>query len=40
MKTCACGFDVKCNFTEVGVGKILNMEVHDFRAVVKHGVKS
>ena len=40
MKTCDCGFYVKCNFSEVGVGQILNMEVHDFRAVVKHGVKS
>ena len=40
MKTCACGFYVKCNFCEVGVGQILNMEAHNFRAVVKHCVKS
>ena len=33
-------FYVKCNFSAVGVGQILNMEVHDFRAIVKHGVKS
>ena len=31
---------VKCNFSEVGVGKILKMETQDFRAVVKHCVKS
>ena len=40
MKTCTYRFYVKCNFCEVGVGQILNMEVHDFRAAVKHGVKS
>ena len=40
MKTCACVFYVKCIFSEVGVGQILNMEAHNFRAVVKHCVKS
>ena len=40
MKTCTYRFNVKCNFSEVGVGQILNMEVHDFLDVVKHAVKS
>ena len=31
---------VKCNFSEVGVGQILNMEAYKFRAVVKYRVKS
>ena len=39
-ETCTYRFYVKCNFSEIGVGQILNMEVHDFRAVVKYGVKS
>ena len=30
----------KCNFSEVVVGQILNMEAHNFRAVVKQCVKS
>ena len=40
MKTCTYRFYVKFNFSEVGVGQILNMEVQDFLAVVKHGVES
>ena len=39
-KKCTYRFHVKSNLSEVGVGQILNMEVHDFCAVVKHGVKS
>ena len=30
----------KMQLFEVGVGQILNMEMHDIRAVVKHGAKS
>ena len=35
-------FQVLCkmNFSQVGVGQVINMEVHDFHAVVKYGVKS